>query len=189
MRTLQWPLLIGIMRCLEFPETWLHWILECMPTVPYSTLINGSHFSFFKPSKCVSQVDNLSPFLFTLATKAISHLFIYLKITHSLQGIKISRYSPTITHLLFVDDPSLSLQSDICQSPKSVPSLVHLPNLVRKTHLQSQILQFSLERTCLISWGTSFGHSLDFVEALQIANTWALLSTLKELKLPPLNWS
>lgn len=81
-----------------------HWISEYLSTISYSTLISGSPYGFFKPTCGIRQDDPLSPFLFTLATEAISRLFHKSEALDNFQGVKISRGSPSFNHLLFVDD-------------------------------------------------------------------------------------
>ena len=59
---------------------------------------------FFSPSRGLKQGDPLSPFLFILGAEVLSRLLFKEKAARNLKGLKISRTTPAIHHLLFVDD-------------------------------------------------------------------------------------
>ena len=79
-------------------------ISQCISTPSYSTLINGSPEGFFTSSRGICQGDLISPVLFILVTDVLSRLFLQKETDGSLQGIKIARNCPLISHLMFVDD-------------------------------------------------------------------------------------
>lgn len=58
----------------------------------------------FKASRGLRQGDPLSPFLFLLCTKGLLVTLIQAELHDHSQAIKIRRRSPSISHLLFVDD-------------------------------------------------------------------------------------
>lgn len=52
----------------------------------------------------IRQMDLLSPFLFILGMKILSRLFDQEERDGNLQGIKTSRLSPAVSHLMYADD-------------------------------------------------------------------------------------
>lgn len=46
-----WDFLMSIMRAFGFNSQWCHWIYQCISTVSFSILLNGSPYGFFRP-KC-----------------------------------------------------------------------------------------------------------------------------------------
>lgn len=101
---IEWPLPLGIMHCLGFSSTWIQRIEQCLSIVTFSTLINGSPYGLFKPSRGLRQGDPLSLFLFILATEALTRLISKEEHLGNIHGIKIGRSCPSFSHLLFADD-------------------------------------------------------------------------------------
>lgn len=101
---MEWSFLLYILRCLGFCEKWIGWVGQCISTVSFSILLNGTPYGFFKPLRGLRQGDPLSPFLFILGAKVLSRLFAQAEGRGELHGIKVARQSSTISHLLFADD-------------------------------------------------------------------------------------
>lgn len=70
----------------------------------FSILINCSPKGFFKAQTGLRQGGPISPFLFILCTKVLSRLLARSEARRKIEGLKISRENPQISHLLFVDD-------------------------------------------------------------------------------------
>lgn len=75
-----------------------------MTTVSFSVLLNGSPFDFFRPACGLRQGDPLSHFLFILGSEVLSRLLGRAELSGLIHGIKVSRATPFIHHLLFADD-------------------------------------------------------------------------------------
>jgi hypothetical protein len=60
-------------RC-SFGERWRGWIHQCVSTVWFSVLINGTPVYFFGSSRGVRQGDPLSPLLFVVVVEAFSRM-------------------------------------------------------------------------------------------------------------------
>lgn len=74
----------------------------CM--VSYSIIINGSPTGHFHPYRGFRQGDPLSHFLFILGSEVLSRLTLREEIGKNLEGIRISRWALSLSHLLFAND-------------------------------------------------------------------------------------
>lgn len=101
-----------IMRVFDFSATWMKWIFQCISTVSFSILLNGSPHGFFRPKCGLRQRYPLSPFLFVLVTEVITWLIHREEAGGTLHGIKIARHAPPITNVLFADDIMLFCQAN-----------------------------------------------------------------------------
>lgn len=81
--------------------------MACVSSVKYSVKFHGKLLEAFTPSRGLRQGDPLSPFLFLFVADALSALINKATREDDLQGVKISRSAPEISHLLFADDSLL----------------------------------------------------------------------------------
>ncbi|XP_056686005.1 uncharacterized protein [Spinacia oleracea] len=64
--SIEWSFLRSMLFAFGFPPLFISWIMECVSTVSYSILINGSSCPPFSAKRSLIQGDPLSPFLFAL---------------------------------------------------------------------------------------------------------------------------
>ncbi|XP_074298594.1 uncharacterized protein LOC141629503 [Silene latifolia] len=99
-----WTFLIAILKRFGFPVFWQDIIWECISTVTYNIIINGEPSSTFKPSCGLRQGDPLSPYLFIMCMEILSCQLRTAEKSNAINGLKISRYAPPISHLFYADD-------------------------------------------------------------------------------------
>ncbi|XP_074304136.1 uncharacterized protein LOC141638690 [Silene latifolia] len=132
-----WPFLAAILRRFGFPVFWQNIIWECISSVSYNILINGEPSSTLHPSCGLRQGDPLSPYLFIICMEILSKMLLQAEQQRIIQGLKISRYAPPISHLFYADD------SFICC--KATPdSFAALHDLFKRFELASgQMINFN----------------------------------------------
>ena len=97
----------SVLMGMDFPELWIRLIMNCVTSVSYEVLINGSPQPQFKPLCDLCQGDPLSPFRFVLCMNVLSQALDKSAENRAIKGIRIARNAPKITHLLFADDAIL----------------------------------------------------------------------------------
>lgn len=100
----EWSVLMAILKQHGFNDRVCDMIMECLSTTLYSILINGSPVGFFPSTRGLRQGDPISPALFTILADLLSRILAKFEMDGKLNGVKIARGSPRITHLMYADD-------------------------------------------------------------------------------------
>jgi hypothetical protein len=111
-----WRFLQAIMVKLGFHCKWVHWIMACVSSVRYSVRFNGAPSAPFTPSRGLRQGDPLSPYIFLLVAHGLSVLLKHFEQSRRLEGMKVCRRAPSISHLLFADDSLLFFRANGTQA-------------------------------------------------------------------------
>ncbi|CAN6580631.1 unnamed protein product [Malus baccata var. baccata] len=103
----EWNFLLSMMVKMGFATMFCDRIKECISSVSFSILINGSPTGHIHPERGLRQGDPLSPFLFLLCTEGFSSLIRRSMERGSLHGIKLTPSGQPLSHLFFADDSVL----------------------------------------------------------------------------------
>lgn len=101
--SVQWSFLINVLKALNFPQQFIHWISLCISTASFSVQINGELSGYFQSNRGLRQGCALSPYLFVIMMDVLSKL-----LDKAASGQRFG-YHPRckslgLTHLTFTDD-------------------------------------------------------------------------------------
>ena len=110
--TVSWNFLKVVLTAMNFSQQWMNWMMECVTSVQFTLLVNGSRSKSFKPCKGLRQGDPLSPYLFLMCVNVLSLSLQKAKYDKLINGVKVGRSGCTFTHLLFADYSSFFFKKD-----------------------------------------------------------------------------
>ena len=108
----EWVFFGEIMLKLDFDARWVRLIMACVFSLKYSVRFNSMETESFTPTRGIQQGDPLSPYLFLMVAEGLSCLIQKAKQRGELDGIKVCRGAPTVSHLLFADDSLILMKAD-----------------------------------------------------------------------------
>lgn len=129
---LEWDFIEAVFLQLGFHPSWTNLIIQCVKTVSYSFLINGSVQGLVKPHRGIRQGDPLSPYVFILCSEVLSGLCRKAQEENKLQGISVATNCPRINHLLFADDTLFFCRTNT----KNVSALLKILSLYEQASCQ-----------------------------------------------------
>jgi hypothetical protein len=109
----EWEFLRKMMIKLGFHIQWVDLIMACVTSVSYSVRFNSQMTDGFSPTRGIRQGDPLSPYLFLLCAEGLSSLLLHAEEIGGIEGIKVCRNAPSVSHLLFADDSLILLKADL----------------------------------------------------------------------------
>ena len=103
----EWNFLRSMLSFMGFPSRFIELIMDCVETVSYSVLLQGSPFGMIRPQCGIRQGDPISPYLFLIVAEGFSSLLRYAERSKVIHGVKVAGSAPPICHLFFADDSLL----------------------------------------------------------------------------------
>lgn len=100
----EWEVLTQLLLLYGFGAKIVSLIKACISTAQFSILLNGSPYGYFKAHRGLRQGDPMSPALFTILSDLLSRMLAEAVQLGKLMGVKISRNSPSVSHLMYADD-------------------------------------------------------------------------------------
>ena len=88
-----------VLLSMNFSNTWVNWIMECVTSIQYSLLVNGSPTQLFNSSRGLRQGDPISPYLFLFCANILSLAISKEEEQKNIKGIQVGRNGVSFTHL------------------------------------------------------------------------------------------
>lgn len=91
----------------------IEWIRRCVTSIKHHVLFNGQPRGNIVPKGELRQGDPLSPFIYILCTEVLISLLNYAETQGKITGMRVSRASPPISHMLFAEASLLFVKAEL----------------------------------------------------------------------------
>ena len=79
----------------------------------YKVRFNSQETDIFTPSRGIRHGDPLFPYLFLICAEGLSSMLQYEEEVGGMEGIRVCRNAPSVSHLLFADDSLILMRADV----------------------------------------------------------------------------
>lgn len=101
--SVQWPFLINILKAIDIPDIFIHWIELCIATATFSVQVNGELAGFFRSKRGLRQGCSLSLYLFVMCINILTCMLDKAAADRRF-GFHPRCRNMSLTHLCFADD-------------------------------------------------------------------------------------
>jgi hypothetical protein len=108
----EWIFLENMMRRMGFAERWISLMMACVSSIRYQVRLNSDETDMFTPTRGLRQGDPLSPYLFLLCAEGLSGLLLHEEEVGGIDGVRVCRNAPSVSHLLFADDSLILMKAE-----------------------------------------------------------------------------
>ncbi|KAA3477626.1 reverse transcriptase [Gossypium australe] len=98
----EWSFIRQMMLKMGFASSWVEFIINCISSVSYSTVVNGKKGEVFCPTRGIRQGDPLSPYLFLVCSEGLLTLMRLARQEGLVEGARVNRRCPQISHLMLL---------------------------------------------------------------------------------------
>jgi hypothetical protein len=109
----EWVFLERMMTRLRFHAEFVGLIMACVSFVKYKVRYNDQETYGFSPSRGLRHGDPLSPYLFLLCAEGLSSLLAHKEEVRGIEGVRVCRNAPSVSHLLFANDSLTLMRADM----------------------------------------------------------------------------
>ena len=129
---MEWSFLKAMLKAFGFNEKFINLVLQCLPTVNFTILMNGGIVSSFTPQRELRQGDPIFHYLFILGCEVLMRLINRELSNGNLRGVKVASSTPPISKLCYADDVLLFCSARIDELIALTRCLVFAIDLAKK---------------------------------------------------------
>ena len=109
----EWKFLESMLIQVGFHRNIVDLLMGCVTSVKYKVRFNDQETEGFIPTRGLRQGDPLSPYLFLICAEGLSSSLAHKEEVRGIEGVRVCRNAPSVSHLLFTDDSLILMRADL----------------------------------------------------------------------------